>query len=621
MREFNTGGFPKGLAWMLGSMRDWIYDKSPTEALKFEEPLAELKEAIATSGSKIFQDTIKKYLLENTHRSTIELVPSKTLEEEETLEEKNRLEKIKASLSDAELEKIIEDTANLKELQAAEDSAEDIATIPTLSISDLTREQAEYPIEVTKNVNDSGATLVKHELVSTSGIIYADIGFDMSGIPVSELPLIGLFSRLTKEAGAGDLSDVALSRYIGTYTGGVNVVAMQQPVIPEGSDGSKVGAGDNMVTKLFLRGKATADNADKLFDIYNMLMTEAKLDSQKKAIEILKEAVSRTEASIQGSGHAFVNMRIRSRYSASAYIEEQMQGISYLDTVKGLLKQAEEDWPTLLSRLEAIRTTLIGSATTRDGIIMNLTGDEQVFKSIEPSVNKFLASLPGEADGEKLPNFYESVHPWIEQARTSMIESNGVADEGFVVPTQVSYVGKGGLAFEEGEEVKGSAIVAARHLKTGYLWDYVRVIGGAYGGFCTFSQGDGIFSYLSYRDPNLADTIDVYDNAANSLMETAENMTEEELTKAIVGAIGDLDGSLAPDQKGWLSLQRWVKNESAEQRQKLRDEILATTKEDFKDFAERLKNLKDPSVAVVSSKGAFEEAAKSGKEMKLIDVM
>ena len=197
-----------------------------------------------------------------------------------------------------------------------------------------------------------------------------------------------------------------------------------------------------------------------------------------------------------------------------------------------------------------------------------------------------------------------------------------IEDEGFIVPTQVSYVGKSGLLYEKGERIPGSAAVVARFLRTGYLWDHVRVMGGAYGGFCTFSPFSGMISFLSYRDPNLHKTIDVYDAAADALMEAADALEQDPnaLATAIIGTIGDMDGALSPDQKGFTAFQRWLINESPEYRQKYRDEVLNTKSEDFRDFARRLKNIKDPSIAVVSSKSAFEAAAKAGKEMKLKEV-
>ncbi|KAL3816824.1 hypothetical protein ACHAXA_008687 [Cyclostephanos tholiformis] len=549
LREFNTGSFPKGLSLMLGSMSKWVYDQNPTEALKFEAPLAELKSSIAKDGSRVFQDMIREFLLENSHRTTVEMFPSKTLEEEQLTEEKERLAKIKASLSEEDLQGIIDKTAELKRLQAAEDSPEARATIPSLDLTDLKREVTEYPIRVTENESNSGVTVVRHELGSTSGIAYATLAVDVSGIPLEDVPILPLFTRIMMETGAGEYDSVALSRRIGMHTGGVSVSTMIAGVNQEGAAEDAVTGGEHFVTKLMITGKSTSDKTDELFSIFDLILRDANLDSQAKIIEMLRES--------------------------------------------------------------------------KDGMILDLTGDAAVFEKIESSVENFLTKLPGDSQGSKLQNFYSVPHPWAEYAKEKMAASAPVVDEGFVVPTQVSYVGKGGRLFEVGEAVSGSTSVVSRFLGTGYMWDNVRVIGGAYGGFCQFQPRDGIFSFLSYRDPNLAGTIDVYDGASQALLASAKDMETDPdaLATAIIGAIGDMDGALSPNQKGSLQFKRWLTRESPEQRQKFRDEVLNTKPSDFKEFAERLKALKDPSSAVVSSKSAFEDASKAGKTFALKDIM
>jgi Zn-dependent M16 (insulinase) family peptidase len=258
-------------------------------------------------------------------------------------------------------------------------------------------------------------------------------------------------------------------------------------------------------------------------------------------------------------------------------------------------------------------------------MLIDITGDKAVLETISPFVSKFLEEIPGNSDGDKLQDFYNTEHPWITKAKDEMSKVTPLKDEGFIVPTQVSYVGKGGRLYQEGERIPGSTTVISKYLRTGYLWDHVRVMGGAYGGFCTFNPngGDGIFTFLSYRDPNLDKTIDVYDATADALLEAAEELEKnpEALATAIIGAVGELDGALSPDQKGSKAYNRWLLRQTPEERQRFRDEILNTTADDFKDFAMRLKNLKDPSVAVISSKAAFEAAAKSGKVMDLKTVL
>lgn len=215
MREFNTGSFPKYLSFMLGANSKWVYDESPTESLKFEKPLAELKASIAESGSKIFSDMMKEFLVENKHRTTVELVPSKTMEEEMLKEEKDRLSAIQAKMSPEEIEEVVRKADDLKRLQAADDSIEDRLTIPSLQLNDLKRETTEYPIAVTENESGSGVTVVRHELGSTSGIAYVNFAVDLSTIPLEDVPLIPLFTKMLKETGAGKLDSVALSRRIG----------------------------------------------------------------------------------------------------------------------------------------------------------------------------------------------------------------------------------------------------------------------------------------------------------------------------------------------------------------------------------------------------------------------
>jgi Zn-dependent M16 (insulinase) family peptidase len=624
LREFNTGSYPKGLSFMLGAMSKWIYDGKPTDALKFEEPLAELKAMIAENGDAVFKEFLKEYLVNNMHRVTVELAPSKTLESEELKEEQDRLAAIKSSLTDEELDDVIKKTIELKALQASEDAPEDRATIPSLELADLKREVTEFPIEVSENESESGVTVVRHELASTSGIAYVNFAVDTSGVDYNDIALLPIFTRIMTETGAGEYTDVQLSQRIGTHTGGVSASLMKTSVTPDSVPSYAIYEGNNMITKLSIRGKATSEKTGELFSIFKLILTEAKIDSKKKVIEMLKETKSRIESSIQGSGHSYANNRIKARYSVGGFLDEKMGGITYLSTVNELIKEAENDWDSVLKRLENIRSAILNNSTCRSGMILDITGDKAVMDAIKPSVDEFLKSLPGNPKGEKLQDFYNTEHPWAVKAKEEMATMAPLTDEGFVVPTQVSYVGKGGLLFEQGEKAHGSTAVVSRYLRTGYLWDHVRVIGGAYGGFCTFNPmgGDGVFTFLSYRDPNLDKTIDVYDATADALLKAAEELEDdpEALATAIIGAVGDLDGALSPDQKGNKSFNRWLIRQTPEERQQFRDEILNTKASDFKDFAMRLKNMKKSSVAVVSSKAAFESAAKAGKVMELKQV-
>lgn len=224
-------------------------------------------------------------------------------------EEESRLEEIKKGLSDEQLESVIENTKKLKEIQAAEDSPEDRDTIPSLELEDIKREVTEYPIEVTENELDTGVTVLRHELGSTSGIVYGVLGVDLSGLPVDDISLLPLLTRVMKETGAGEYDQVGLSRRIGTHTGGIDVSIFTTAVHPEGCGDSEVISGNHLQTKLIVRGKATSEKATELFTLMNTILTDAHFDSQSRVIEILKEDKARMESRIRGR-YVFCDLRL-----------------------------------------------------------------------------------------------------------------------------------------------------------------------------------------------------------------------------------------------------------------------------------------------------------------------
>lgn len=269
-----------------------------------------------------------------------------------------------------------------------------------------------------------------------------------------------------------------------------------------------------------------------------------------------------------------------------------------MESIKEMLKTAEEDWPTIQRRLESIRAKLLHTKGEKK-MIINLTADEELLKSSKTTFDQFIDQMHHNSVGvDQEP----AKHDWSSEVKTV---DKGY--EGFSVPTQVNYVGFGEQLYKPGENVSGAAQVISKFLSTGFLWDNVRVIGGAYGGFCGFDPVSGVFRYLSYRDPNLVETLDNYKAAADYLANL--ELTDEELEKAIIGTIGDIDSPMSPDQKGFSSLTRWLIGRKHEDLQKRRDEILATSTEDFREFGRRLQALnKQGDAVVVGSAAAFESA-------------
>eukprot|EP00466_Bigelowiella_natans_P016747 jgi/Bigna1/54816/estExt_Genewise1Plus.C_440058 len=592
LREFNTGGFPKGLMLMLGALEEWIYGGDPLNGMRFEKDLASLKQRLK-DGEPVFQNIIKSMLIDNTHRVTVSMAPDTQLEAKDQEEERKELDGIKSSMSADDVKKIVEETKLLKEAQAAEDPPEAVATMPTLSLSDLDKKQRDIPIKVEDH--KEGTKLVTHAL-STSGIMYLDMALNLQALPMEDLPLIPLFERLLTEAGTQGKDAVALSQYIGTHTGGLGV----SHFISQKANGAAVGDPSSVLGYLTLRAKCVPEKVDTMLDIAEEVLTTAKLDNRQRAIEILKETKAGLEAAIVGSGHRYAAGRLSSRFTVADHIGEKMGGLDYLATVKEMLEQAENDdtWPALQKRLEGIRSALLCTKGDKR-MIINLTADQELLDSSRSQIDKFVDRMHGNSIGDASAT---KLHDWAEEAKMEAAEN-----EGFPVPTQVNYVGFGGQLFKSGEEMSGSAQVISKFLSTGFLWDQVRVIGGAYGGFCGIDPVSGLFRFLSYRDPNLQGTVDNYKAAADFLANI--ELTQEELEKAVIGTIGDIDSPTSPDQKGFTSLTRWLVGREHADLQRRRDQILGTTVNDFKEFGKRLQQLNTEAKAVVIGSGqAFEEA-------------
>jgi len=626
LRETDSGRDPKGIGLFLATLSAWNYDRHPMDGLVFEDAIAELKNIISQSGSAIFQDLVQEFLLGNTHRVVLELFPSSTIEADQIKAEKDRLAWIKSSLSPKEFKDILKDAEYLQEIQNTDDTPEVIATIPMLTLADVDRKATEYPIEVVDNAFQSGVTLITHEVESSSGIAYADFGWDISNIAYDDIPLIFLLGQLMKEAGTTKLTDVELRQLIGMNTGGVFVSTEFLGVWPEGADDHIVTSGNNFRTMMFIKGKCTSDKSMELFDIMRQILLESNLDSKDKVITFLKENLSDLESSVPSSGHSYAARRIRSHYSPLGFVGEKTSGVMSISSKKVLLKQANEDWPSLLERLVRMRQIMLSGG--RDGMILNLSGDNRVLTTIQDSVMNFLQNqLPAVSDPPPppLPDFSVVDHPWVAPIRAEMEQYAPIGDEGIVVSTQVSYIGEGGLMYDYGEKVPGSTEVITKYLKTGYLWETVRVKNGAYGAFAAMSTTIGLFLMVSYRDPNFLKTLEAYGGAADSLFEDASTSLADNngpaLTKAIIGAIGDMDGSaISTRGLGWASLERWLSGQSAAMRQNFRDEVLATTAEDFTEFASRLNNWKYISTASITSQSGLEEAATGGMNLNVVSV-
>jgi len=574
LRENNTGRFPRGLSLMLRSMSAWLYEGDAFEPMKYAAALEAFKARMATED--VFGPLIHKLLLENPHRVTLELQPDPALGKQMDADEKAKLTAFQKSLGEEEVALLIENTKALKLKQETPDDAAALRCIPSLALADIPSKASTIPCAVEEN---NGTTFLRHDLF-TNNVLYMEAAFPLNTVPASLVPLVPLFCRCLTNMGTDALSFVELTQKIGRKTGGISVY----PMVSDRRDSPEP------VSYLMVKGKTMGDKVEDMLELYTEILKDIDFNDKDRFRQMVLETKANMESRVVGGGHSVAASRLDAMNSVAGWVNEQMGGISYLEYIRDLARRVDEDWEGIVRDLKAIRAAVLA----QKGAVLNLTADEQTLTALDGPLNSFLAALP--ATGGQ------------QQTWSTTLEG---LNEALVVPTQVNYVGKGGNLYKAGYELNGTSYVISKYLGTSWLWDRVRVSGGAYGGFCDFDSHSGMFTYLSYRDPNLLGTVDVYDGTGDFLR--GLEMDEDAMAKAIIGCIGDIDSYQLPDAKGYTSMLRHLLQVSDEERQIRREQILSTTLKDFREFAEALEAVKNSGkiVAVASA-----EAVKIANEKR-----
>jgi len=560
LRENNTGSFPRGLALMFNAMTTWLHGHDPIEQIAFEETLQAVKE-LAADG-QLFNELIRRHLLENPHRTTVVLEPDQTLHVRDEAAELKRLAHARGAMSEADVQAVVDNSQRLKRMQETPDSPDALATLPMLKVSDLEKQSKLIP---SQSSPAPAGGLLFHDLF-TNGIAYVDVGFDMRSLPAALLPYVPLFSRGLLELGTDAEDYVKLSVRIGRKTGGISRASF---VTLRQDDGERA-------AWLFLRGKATMAQSGDLFQILCEILTSVRLDDRDRFRQLVLQEKARQESGLVPSGHAYAGARMRSYLNVADWAQEQMGGISYLFFLRELAAAIENDWPSVLAALSDVKAALVN----RRMLVASVTLDAANWTQLEPSVTELIGSLPG------APLSHRSWPP-----------PSDAVSEGLTLPSKMNYVAKGANLYRHGYSASGSALVATRLLSTGYLHDRIRVQGGAYGAGCSFDRNTGVFGFTSYRDPGLQSTLDTYDHAAEFLR--SGEIDADDVQKNIIGLIGQLDFYLLPDAKGYTSLVRHLSGVTDESRQQLRAEILSTTMAEVRSFADALDEVKTNGTVVI----------------------
>jgi Zn-dependent M16 (insulinase) family peptidase len=584
LRENNTGRYPRGLSMMMRALPTWVHGGDPTDALAFADPLATLRSRLE-AGERVFEDRIREGILENGHRTTVSLIPDPKVRQRLEDAERERLEAAAAAMDEAERTRVAEEAAELRRLQDTPDSAEALATIPTLSLEDLDRKGRTTPTE--DRVVGRTETLL-HEL-PTGGIAYLDLGLDLHTLPPELLPYAPVLGRALLETGTAAEDHVRLTQHIGRSTGGIAPTTFTTSVVGQ----------TEAASRLFLRGKALTERTGDLVEVLGDVLLTPRLDDRDRIRQIVLESRARVETQLIPMGHAIASGRLAASQSEAGWASDRIGGVEQLFFLRRLAEEVESDWDGVRARLEAVRATLVD----RSSLLVNVTVDAESSAAVEARLAELLDRLPAG-----------------ETARKAWTVGDGPAFEALTLPARGNYVAKGADLRALAGEPSGAIAVVTKTLNTTYLWDRVRVRGGAYSSRCGYDRTSGLFSFSSYRDPNLLDTVSVFDGAGRYLKEL--ELDAPELVRSVIGTIGNIDAPRLPDGKGWEAMARRLAGVTDEDRQRRREQVLDATLEDFRRVGEALERVAEEGrIVVLGSPEAVEEARASRPEIEVRELL
>lgn len=570
-READFGQFPKGLLFGLNCLDSWLFDDmKPFIHLECLGTFAKLRKAVDTD---YFEKLIQEYLLDNTHGSSVTVKPKRGLgnEREEALAKE--LSDYKASLSDEEIKKLIEDTEHLKKYQEEPSSDEDLRKLPMLTRADMKKNAMPF-----SNIEDEllDVKVVRHDIES-NGIDYISFLFDAGDFAQSELGYLGFFTNALGLVSTEKYSYTDLANATNIYTGGISTGTASHPDIKDRN---------NFVFKLEVKLKVLEKNLDKALELMEQMLLSSDFTDTKRLGELVAQIKARLQANLSSSGHLVAAMRSMSSFSRYALYQDELKGIAFYRSICHIEKELSESPKSVSDKLAAIAKKLFA----RNRMLISFTGNNEAYGNAKPSLEKVIAG-------------FNKMSAIGNQAEVHF----NTAKEAFIDASQIQYVAKTGDFICEGYEYTGALRLLRIILSYDYLWINVRVKGGAYGCMNTFLRS-GESYFVSYRDPNLSDTLDVYDKIPEYIKSFSPD--ERDMTKYIIGTFSALDTPMNPEAKGSRSLSAYLEGITYEQIQKERNEILNAQPEDIRRLADLVEAvLKKDSICVIGNENMIKESA------------
>ena len=574
-READYGSSPKGLLYGIQCLESWLYDDSKVFLhLEANAVYAYLREQVETN---YFEELIQKYLLDNTHASVVIVEPERGLNAKMEAALEAKLKAYKESLSTEEIGALIEATNHLEAYQEEPSSKEDMAKIPMLTREDMKKEAQPF----SNKERQVGETMVMHHDIFSNGIIYLALLFNIQDIPVEDIPYIGILKAMLGYVDTANYSYADFANEVNFHTGGVGSTMGLYPSIQDKED----------VKVMFeVRTKALADKLSDARKLLEEMMLTSNFKDEKRLHEVLSELKSRLQMTLSGAGHSVASNRAMSYFSKTAAYRNH---IELYRLVVDLEVNFEERKVELAEKLQSLTEKIF----TNDRLMVSVTCSEEDYAVAEQEIVTIKEKLFTDK-GIGAP------------AEFTFEQKN----EGFMDASQVQYVARAGNYRMHGFDYHGALRILKVILGYDYLWNNVRVKGGAYG-CMNGCMRNGDMYFVSYRDPNLSKTNEVYDGIPAYI--ESFKADENEMTKYIIGTISDMDTPMNPFAKGERSMTAYLQGLSFEAVQEERNQVIAGTDADIRGLKDLVASVLDEhNICVVGNEEALQKEAELFKELK-----
>ena len=552
-READFGHFPKGLLYGIQCLDSWLYDDMrPFLHLEALDTYRFLKEQVNTD---YFEQLIQKYLLDNKHASVVIIEPEKGLNAKNEAVLEKKLAEYKAGLSEEEIKKLVENTRHLKEYQETPSLKEDLEKIPMLARSDMKKEAALF---YNTELSVKEVPVIHHDIFS-NGIIYLTMLFDIAHIPAEDIPYLGVLKAVLGYVDTKNYSYADFSNEVNIHTGGIGSTIGVYPSVKEK---------DDYKVKFEVRTKALYDKLPEAVSLMEEMLFTSKLCDEKRLYEIIAELKSRLQVSISSAGHSVASTRAMTYFSKAAAYKDT---ITFYEVLCDLEAHFEERKEALIAKLKELTEAIF----TRENLLVSVTCEKEGLSIATAELEKFI------------PMLFETAKT-TKKAEIIPVQKN----EGFMDASQVMYVARAGNFRAHGFEYHGALRILKVIMEYDYLWINIRVKGGAYGCMNGYMKNGDTY-FVSYRDPNLEKTNEIYDGIPAYIEQFTAD--ERDMTKYIIGTISDMDIPMNPSTKGDRSMAAYLQNISYEEIQKERDQVIHATQED-------IRNLKDMIASVLDEK-------------------